>query len=216
MPLCLTHAGAVIPDQAGLRAMRQSFERDCHLRLPGFFSPGLLPMVLRHVAAAPFRIRSHGKVDARDWMLDTTHPLHGLLHFLAHDPALLRAMEAITGEPVLGSFTGYVYRMTSGGETYDDWHDDIKGARRVAISANLSDGSYQGGSLTLRRKQSQEVLAVVDNRTVGDAVLFKIGPGLEHRVGETVGPVARTAFAGWFKSEPVFTSYVKERLFASG
>jgi hypothetical protein len=42
------------------------------------------------------------------------------------------------------------------------------------------------------------------NRTLGDAVLFKVHPDYRHRVEGVMGAHARTAYAGWFRSEPDF------------
>jgi hypothetical protein len=99
-----------------------------------------------------------------------------------------------------------VYRLTPG--VHDDsWHDDLSGSHRmIALSLNLSAAAYSGGTLQIRDRSSGEIVHEAANTGVGDAVLFRISPQLEHRVSRVDGAVARTAYAGWFQTEPAFRS----------
>jgi 2OG-Fe(II) oxygenase superfamily len=73
----------------------------------------------------------------------------------------------------------------------------------LALSINLGKQSYEGGVLEIRRHKSQESVQVV-NTEFGDAILFRLADYLEHRVTNVEGTVPKTAFAGWFRSQPDF------------
>jgi hypothetical protein len=68
----------------------------------------------------------------------------------------------------------------------------------VAMSINLSAKPYSGGVLEIRTRESGKVLHRTANTGPGDAILFRVAPGLQHRVTAVEGEVPRTAYAGWF------------------
>jgi hypothetical protein len=216
MPFQLTRAGIVRPAaREALAACRRQFDLQHFILIPRFFDAGLLALAQRHLAGAAFQRRSHrsGNVDAEDLCMER-NALGGVLHFLANDPRLLRLVEEATGCRPLGSFSGFVYRLTPGPETFDDWHDDLHKTRRVALSVNLSTRPYQGGVLEIRERASGRVVSAVHNTGPGDALLFRIAPALQHRVSALAGDAARTVFAGWFREQPAYRCYVKEMLLA--
>ena len=47
------------------------------------------------------------------------------------------------------------------------------------------------------------------NPGVGDALMFRIAPQYEHRIADVTGQEPRTAFAGWFCSEPEYLPGVR-------
>ena len=63
---------------------------------------------------------------------------------------------------------------------------------------------YTGGVFQLRRRGCAEILTETPNTGPGDAILFRIDDQFEHRITDVEGTVAKTAFAGWFVSEPDF------------
>jgi Rps23 Pro-64 3,4-dihydroxylase Tpa1-like proline 4-hydroxylase len=71
----------------------------------------------------------------------------------------------------------------------------------VTFSLNLSRREYRGGTLQIRRRDSQEILHEVQNTGPGDAVLMRVAKQLCHRVLPVEGDVPRTALAGWFRWE---------------
>ena len=85
-------------------------------------------------------------------------------------------------------------------EHYDNWHDDLAVRERlVTMSVNLGPDYYGGGVLQLRHTGADNILAEVHNTGLGDALLFRLAPGLEHRVTRIESGV-KTALAGWFAS----------------
>ena len=99
---------------------------------------------------------------------------------------------------------GALYRMHASDEHYDSWHHDCAHSRMIAVSINLSSDVYSGGVLQIRERESGAIVHEVANTGVGDAIVFRVSPDLEHRVTAVKGAVAKTAYAGWFCSEPVF------------
>jgi hypothetical protein len=75
----------------------------------------------------------------------------------------------------------------------------------------LSTDVYEGGVLQIRRAGSQQILCEAHNTGFGDALVFRVDTGLEHRITPVEGNVPKTAMAGWFKSKPEARS-----LFARG
>jgi len=83
--------------------------------------------------------------------------------------------------------------------------------RLIGLSVNLGMQSYDGGVFQLSERHSKDILCEVANTGSGDGILFRIADNLTHRVTTVEGTAPKTAFAGWFHSEPEFLS-----LFANG
>lgn len=125
------------------------------------------------------------------------------LDFLANSPAFIALIGDITGYPHIQRFDGRVYRRTCAGDHYDTWHDDIHAnvERLVGLSINLSVKPYAGGVFQMRETETKAPLLTLPNTVFGDAIVFRIREDLEHRVSPVEGPIAKTAFAGWFSSK---------------
>jgi 2-oxoglutarate-Fe(II)-dependent oxygenase superfamily protein len=198
--LQVTRAGVDIFASPELRReLRKRFDRDHYLVLPRMFSPEVYEMLMDRVGAAAFETRNHNNFAVELCMAD---PLtESLILFLLNNPHLHRALREITGVEAIGSFTGRVYRMNSSEGHYDSWHNDMKGDRLLALSANLSAGAFRGGGLQLRRYGTAEILNEVRNTGLGDGLIFRISRELEHCVMPVEGDVPKTALAGWFRTE---------------
>jgi hypothetical protein len=79
------------------------------------------------------------------------------------------------------------------------------------MSVNLGAQRYNGGLFQLRERRSPEILCEVANTGPGDAILFRIANQLVHQVTAVEGTIPKTAFAGWFRSEPEFRSLLADR-----
>ena len=165
--------------------------------------PALLDRWLQRLETAPFARRVYTNwvgPPPIDLSLDATD-VECALEFGMNDPALFRAIEAITRRSGIGSFAANVHRLTAGTDHGDQWHSDVDDNRLVGLSLNMSARAYAGGSLQIADAGSRAVIADIENPTAGNAILFEISPALVHRVGAlTAG--ARTVFAGWFVREP--------------
>ena len=184
-----------------LERLRTEFdERHC-LVLPEFFPSHMLEIIQRRLGQAAFR----KDLDPANLAVEQVmrDPItQGLLVFLLSSAPLFAYVEQITGCSPIGSFIGRVYRMLPGPEYYDTWHDDCVDDRLIAISVNLSKTAYQGGRTQFRRKGEDRVVSQVANTGLGDALIFRIAPFLEHRVERVLGTEPKTAGVGWFRSRP--------------
>jgi hypothetical protein len=142
--------------------------------------------------------------------LGANSPMLGLLWLLVNDDRLFRVVEAVTGCPHIGSFHGRVYRFTESPSHHDSWHDDLADNRLIAMSINLSSEAYDGGVLQIRDSTSGEILHEESNTGLGDALIFRLAPGLQHQVTNVSGSRPKTAFAGWFKSAPDFKALLRD------
>ena len=130
-------------------------------------------------------------------------------------PSVDNLVAQLTGCAAIGCYEGRVYRMLPGTGHYDSWHSDVGQDRLVAMSVNLGREPFDGGVLQIRRADSPDILAEVENRVVGDAVIFRVDPAYRHRVGPLRGSGSRTAYAGWFRAQPDYRVLLRERLSAT-
>lgn len=194
----------VTPSQ--LRAAREHFEQHNYLRMRGFIDPSLFRVIQRYLRGAVFERQFWNS--GHDLTISNS-PLADVVHVLMNDPKLLRLVGQATGCGPIASFKGRIYRMVARKGLRFDWHPDIKNDRKAAISVNLSDAEYGGGTLEIR-DNSSGVREVVPNLGPGDAVIFRVAEHLEHRVTRVTGKVPKTAIAGFFCSRPRYRSVHRE------
>jgi 2-oxoglutarate-Fe(II)-dependent oxygenase superfamily protein len=211
MILQVTRSGVrVSGSPKALERLRAEFERRHFVRLRGFLSSSLLRRLSREIGRSEFYERVHSGIDDNKELCmrsDTTAA--GLLHVLLNAGALFDVVEKITGCGSIGCFRGRVYRVVPGCGHRDAWHSDVARDRLVAMSVNLSPRRYRGGLLQLRSSRSHRLLREVPNPGFGDAILFRIADGLEHRISDIEGSAPKTAFAGWFHTKPSFWDIVR-------
>lgn len=185
-----------------LDRLRGRFRAEYHLRLPGFLEANLLEFIQDESERGEFYTRTHDEISV-ELCMSNKRVLH-LLTLLMNDPRLLRWVEEATGCGPIECFTGRVYRMAAGAGHYDSWHTDAVSGRIVGMSINLGPVPYSGGVFQLRETSSGQLLCELENTGPGDAILFPIARHLTHRVTAVTTAVPKTAFAGWFQSEPGF------------
>ena len=198
----LTRQGTVFAgSDADLDRLRAEFERQHSVRLCEFIEPRLLKFIQDDIDRGEFIERVHGRLTppAIDLCMMQGRAL-GLLHVLLNDRTLFRLIRDITGCGPITSFDGSVYRMASGGRGHDTWHSDMVESRVIAASVNLTGDTYRGGLLQIRDEVSGRIVHEVANTGQGDVVVFRLSNRLKHRVTDVEGPVAKTAYAGWFRS----------------
>jgi len=188
---------------------RAEFDRVHCLRLRGFLDAPLLHVVQRSLEQAEFYDRTHDGIGVE--LCLSSGPLSAGLEFLWNSPALREAIDRLTGCGPYGCFEGRIYRMLPASGHYDSWHSDVGQDRRVAMSVNLSAGVYEGGATEFRLVDQTEPFHRVANTGFGDAILFRIDPGLRHQVTEVTGTVTKTALAGWFRTVPDFDQAFRTR-----
>ena len=188
------------PSATELEALRSEFAARHAVIVPELIGSSLLAEVRTALESAPFVQRDYDGL-AGELALDESVALVARMLFLLNDPGLFGPVGEICECGPLARFDGRIYRREVAPEHYDNWHDDLHDPNHlVAMSVNLG-GAYGGGVLHLRRKGTEEPLAELHNTGAGDAILFRIAPELEHRVGAVESGV-KTALAGWFAARP--------------
>ncbi len=208
----LTRTGATVQPAPGeVEALRQSFrEHHCAL-FRGLIEPAVIDFVASRVSQSAFEQRQDTDIARESWL--PPEACAGTLHFMVNHPDFLRLVQDVTGCPRIGHFGGRIYRFAAEEGHYDTWHSDLGhgGDRLLAMSLNLSPQPFEGGALQIRRAGTEEVLFEIANTGLGNAVIFRVDPGLEHRVCPVAGAFPRTAFAGWFfAGESDFHTIVRE------
>lgn len=211
--LQLTRHGPVWRDTHAVSRLRDAFSECQAAVLPALIEPALLARIHADIARATFREAAHGAI-ATELQMEANACL-GLLQFLVNDPQLYRLIEDISGCRPLRMFLGRVYRRLPG-RHFDSWHGDLKEARQVGMSVNLSTDRYDGGVFELRESDTERPLASIANTGLGDAHVFRIAPALEHRVTGVLGVHPKTAFAGWFGGTRDYHAEFRADPFATG
>jgi hypothetical protein len=178
--------------------VRAEYARRACLRLVRLLEPALWEYLQKELLRARFEEQTYDGVGSELAMLPGV--VDWVLNLVANDPDFLALVRQITECSAIRGFSGRVYRLIPEQAHGTTWHNDMGGPRLVAMSVNLSLEHYVGGTLQLRDSQSHEVLCETENTGKGDAVLFRIGSDLQHRVTPVTGSVPKTAFAGWFGS----------------
>jgi hypothetical protein len=201
--LQLTSKGIEIAGSArALAEARATYAREHSLLLPRFLSPRLLRIIREQIAGERFRSVMHRGFGSDQFL--PRHNATAALIFLMSDPELFTAIRRITGCGPLGNVAASIRRVVAGKGKALSWHDDNAEHRRAAITINLSERPYRGGLLQIRRKRDGHIIKEIANIGPGDAVLFRVSAGLQHRNTEVIGPDHKTAFTGWFRSAPNF------------
>ena len=209
--LQITNSRTVITASPDERALaRRQFESHGFLKLPALVAPPLAASLVDELDRTDFYERTHDGIGVE--LCATPGRVTGTLEFLMNDPPLLEAISEISGCGPIGCFEGRVYRLVPGTGHHDSWHSDAGEERLIGLSLNLGRERFEGGALEIRRADSAAAICEIENRVMGDAVLFRIDPAFRHRVQAVTGSVARTAYAGWFRTRPLFRELLAARL----
>jgi hypothetical protein len=203
-------SGATLSGTAeDLEQLCAQFDQQHYLRFPKLFEPALLHFVQLQIEQGEFYERIHEGIGSNKELCMTHNRASALLLFLLNGEKLFQIIEEITRCGRIGCFEGRVYRVTPGHGHHDSWHDDMVEHRLVAMSINLSTEVYTGGVLQIRDRKSGKIVCEVANVGIGDAIIFSLSHGLQHRITEVDGTASKTAFAGWFRAKPHFLSLIK-------
>lgn len=190
-------------DNEHLVRLANEFNAKNYLILKNLVTTDFLTRLSPRIAAASFSERTDEDIATEHVMDDEATT--GILLFAFNNQKLFEFLQQITGCEEIGCFIGRVYRFMPDSNHHDSWHDDRAGGKRLlGLSLNLGNRIHSGGVLAIREKRSGTILCQVTNSVFGDAILFRLGDDLEHRVTDVTGNVARTVFAGWFQNQPHF------------
>ena len=201
--IALGRSGARAVRGAEWTAQQEALDRRHCVLLKNFVPPSLLRQVqplletrrfveLVHDGSAEMKIASELKLVDSD-------PLARLLEFTTNQAPLFEAVEAFTGCDGIQAFVGRGLKMNSG--HFDSWHNDVNGSRRIGLSIGLQAAPICGGEFQIRHIWSDAV-HTFPTPGFGDALLFRLGRMLYHRVLPIKGAVPRFCYAGWFVNTP--------------
>lgn len=205
-------SGIVYAAQAEeLADLRARFDRQHYLKLPGLLGPELLDFIQLQIDRGEFYERVHEGIGSNKELCMTSNTAFAALQFLMNDQKLFQEIQAVTQCDQIGCFQGRVYRVKPGSGHHDSWHNDIGEERLVGLTINLSKEIYSGGRLQIRDHVSGEIVSEVENVGTGDAVIFRLSDRFQHRITDVEGTASKTAFAGWFRSQPDFKSLLRKQ-----
>lgn len=207
--LQITRLGVRAPSDDEVAAWRTEFARRHACAVPGLVSPDLLAWTRGRLAEAPFTEFVHDTLDppAVDLFMSDVS-LHLTLWTVFNDTRLFDAVQRVTGCDPIGSYHCRVLAVDPAVAHTDTWHSDVDGNRMVAMSVNLGD-PYEGGALRIR--EDSLIVHEVGSPLPGDAILFRIRPGLEHAAAPVTGTRRRTALVGWFQRAPQALEVLRRR-----
>ena len=185
---------------ADVELLRRSFDRHHHLVLSNFLNHEVSSLILPFVEGARYGRAEYEHIGS-EFLMERNLAVDAL-SFLTNDVKLFGLVQAIIGCGSIACFKGRIYKLIPDPHHAFDWHDDLRDHRLIAMSINLSAGTYRGGVLQIRELRSGKIVGEVANTGFGSAVLFRISQDLQHRVTGLEGEADRTSFAGWFTSEP--------------
>lgn len=194
-----------------LSALRAEFDRQHYITFPGLIGRELLEFIQSQIDQGEFYERVHDRIGSNRELCMTAGTAGAALMFLVNDPALFEIIQDITQCAQIGCFQGRIYRVNPDSGHHDSWHDDLGEDRLIGMSINLSRDPYAGGTLQIRDKPSGQIVSEAPNAGFGDAIIFRLSHRFQHRITEMEGTVSKTAFAGWFRSQPDFLSLFKEQ-----
>jgi hypothetical protein len=193
-----------------LSSAQDHFRNFAYLKLPAFIEPSLLRQLMDALDGTEFHERVHPGIGVE--LCAAPGAVTGALEMMMNDRTLRSFVSELTGCGPIGCYEGRIYRLNPADGHYDSWHSDVGEERLLAVSINLSRNRFEGGRLQIRRADSNDVLADVDNPIAGDAVMFRVHPSMRHRVASVTGTHPRTAWAGWFRSSPQYADLLRARL----
>jgi hypothetical protein len=185
--------------------LRSQFNQTGLAQLPGFLAPRPLELLLNMIESASFELkdeisRKSGAVFGTTQFMSRTDPVMIALYFLLNREALYDMAAEACAVPRPRTFTCRLHRTTAATDQHIDWHDDATDGRLLGLNINLSSERFGGGLFQLRDSEKR-VTGEVKHTVPGDAFLFKIGQGWQHRLTRVESGV-RTVAVGWFRLPP--------------
>jgi hypothetical protein len=178
-------------------ASAESFAQCRAIMCPKALDPPFLTTLLKITRAAQFAPDPVDRVGQRE--IETPNIAGAALTLALRRSNLIRWIEETTQCGPLGSIDGCVAQIRPVAGHGLRWHDDLNTPeRRLAITIDLSEQTYEGGLFELRLAKTKEVLLRFRHAMPGSALIFDVSPGLDHRVLPLTSGGPRRVYAGWF------------------
>lgn len=208
MSLQVSRAGIHVPADTEVAAWRRQFDARHYVQVRGFVEAHLLAWIRVRLETASFREHVHDTEPPAVDLIMSDLPLHLTVSSLFNDARLFDTVRRITNCDPIGCYEARVYAMDPSPQHRDVWHSDVDGNRLITMSVNLGE-PYEGGVLRIR--EGERIVDEIANTGPGDAILFRIRPGLEHMLTPVTGTRRKMALAGWFQRTPDALARLKAR-----
>lgn len=200
----ITRTEVIVPPDS-IAQLRREFHESGIARLPGFLSAPLCGIFSKRMPAGAFDLKQEvghrtGAVFGTTFFMSTENPVVQALHLTLNRPELFDLASAVSGIPRPGNFACRLHRTVPASKQHIDWHDDQTDGRVLGLNINLSEAPFSGGLFELRNPGGQTT-ASIQHTNPGDAFIFRIGSGWQHRLTQVDAGV-RTVAVGWFRSGP--------------
>ncbi|HEY3835254.1 MAG TPA: hypothetical protein VGL72_01720 [Bryobacteraceae bacterium] len=172
-----------------IQNLRREYQETGIAHLPGFLSAPVMSLISRRLERGEFFLkdevaRGSGSIFGTTQAMQAFDPLMSLMHFLLnrHDLFALAAVVCDISRP--GNFLCRVHRTAASSSQAINWHGDNTGNRMLGLNINLSSEQFSGGEFQLRDPEERR-RGIGGHITAGDAFLFRIDQGWEHRLTES-------------------------------
>lgn len=182
-----------------IEEFHQEYLRQNHLKLPLVLGKDLENFVRKKLSTLEYENSDYEGL-ANNLDEDRGSALAKGLNFIFKDRKFLSLVGQITGKKVV-DFWGRVYRIKPPNRGFA-WHSDNRDSRVAALTVNLTNKSYEGGTLFLKNLDNNRQIYRLPNQDFGNAFLFGIGSNWHHKVSRVSGTQPKIAFSGWFFSKP--------------
>ena len=179
-----------------------AFREQRSLLCRDIFTPELLASLVASCRRTQFREDDVKGLGTRE--VEAPQRVGAAMNLMLSRAPFLRWVEAATDCGSVGHVEGRLVQTRANGRDRLDWHDDLdNGDRRLGITICLSDAPVEGGCFELRDKKTKELLNSHVHQQCGTALIFGIGPDVEHRLTPITAGGPRRVFSGWFFRGPV-------------
>ncbi len=191
----------------GMRAARQTFEKDKFLRMPNLIAPDLAEVVRQGMERDGFEQPTEATMKSTygGWYGPVRQDLNPgptikLLDARVNDPKFLKFVQEVGGTPPLGRCVGRVFRLR---QTEEDhvWHTDAEGGRLADIVIDLSAERYTGGAFEMRDAATKKIFTVMTDMQYCEGALARIDARIEHHNLKVTSKTQRITYVGWFVPE---------------
>jgi hypothetical protein len=201
-------------DETRIQNYKDEFAATNCIFVPQLLSGPVLDKLLTKLESTTFETKyekdSSGKF-GEVLFVPLPNPAVFTFQLLLNNRDFFSMLEEVTGCATIENFMGRIHRSIGGDDHGIAWHSDNSDNRLLAITLCLGTDDYTGGKLQLRKKESENIIREFGQLNAGDAIIFKISAGLQHRL-TTVDTGKRTVGVGWFRSAPDFNTFASSYL----
>lgn len=178
-------------------ACRADFERTRAIACADGLDPALLGLAMKLLGGASF---VHDKVPGLgNREIEQAGRAGIALTFALGQSNLMQWLSDVTGCGPLAGMHGTVVQAVAGADHQLSWHDDgMDPLRRLAITINLSEAPYEGGTFELREKATHAPLLTHRHTEPGSVLIFQVAADIQHRILPITAGGPRRVYTGWF------------------